>query len=235
MSLRAVIFDIDGTLYDWDTAIGRAMERLLPQVPSGERPGLAKRFQQALSQRAFTTRDGIVVERRYWLLLADPVPIWSAVLSGAGPDLAARLAHSFRQLLEPIVYLDAAPCLRELQGRFRLGVLTNSPRADATIAALELAAFFDAVVFPGDEQRKPKTEAFLLACAQLGVEPSGTAYVGDSISHDVEGAMAAGLRAVWIDRHAEKHKLPEGAFRVASLLDLPALLDGLGAEAGAGP
>jgi putative hydrolase of the HAD superfamily len=228
-----VIFDIDGTLHDWDTAIDRAMERLLPTVPSGERPGLAERFQQALSQRAFTRRDGIVVDRRYWLLLADPVPIWSAALSRAGPDLAARLAHRFRELLEPVVYLDAAPCLRELHGRFRLGVLTNNPRADATIAALELAPYFDAVVFPGDEQRKPKPEAFLLACADLGVEPSRTAYVGDSISHDVEGAMEAGLQAVWVDRHAEKHKLPEGAFRVASLLDLPALLDGLATEAGA--
>ena len=223
--IESVIFDIDGTLYDWQTAIARTMERLLPEAPAAERERLEDRFRQALVERAFTLRDGVVVDRRYWILLADPVPVWSTALPGASPGAVSQLASRFRELLEPAVYSDAAPCLEKLRGRFRLGVLTNSPRADATISALGLASYFDAVVFPGDERRKPKREAFLTACEAMRVETHAVAYVGDSISHDVEGAMAAGLRAVWVDRHDDNYRLPEGAFRVESLLELPAVLE----------
>jgi 2-haloalkanoic acid dehalogenase type II len=223
--VECVVFDIDGTLYDWETAIARTMERLLPEAPVAERERLQDRFRQALVERAFTIRDGVVVDRRYWLLLADPVPVWSAALPGASPGAASRLASRFRELLEPAVYSDAAPCLEKLRGRYRLGVLTNGPRADVTIAALGLASYFDAVVFPGDERRKPKREAFLTACEAMRVETHAVVYVGDSISHDVEGAIAAGLRAVWVDRHHDDYKLPANAFRVESLLELPAVLE----------
>jgi len=222
--IESVIFDIDGTLYDWETAIARTMKRLLPEAPAAERERLPDRFRQALVERAFTVRDGVVVDRRYGVLLADPVPIWSAALPNAGPGAARQLASRFRELLDPTVYSDAIPCLEELRGRYRLGVLTNNPRADATVSALGLASYFDAVVFPGDERRKPKREAFLTACEEMRVETHGAAYVGDSISHDVEGAMAAGLRAVWVDRHHDNYKLPEGAVRVESLLELAPVL-----------
>jgi len=223
--IESVIFDIDGTLYDWETAIARAMKRLLPEAPAAERDRLPDRFQQALVERAFTIRDGVVVDRRYWILLADPMPVWSAALPDASPGAARQIASRFQELLRPAVYSDAAPCLEELRGRYRMGVLTNSPRAGATISALGLASYFDAVVFPGDEHRKPNRNAFLTACKEMRVETHQAVYVGDSISHDVEGALAAGLRAVWIDRHRDNYTLPGGAFRVESLLELPAVLE----------
>jgi len=232
--IESVIFDIDGTLYDWETAIARTMERLLPEAPVAERQRLPGRFQQALVEGAFTIRDGVVVDRRYWILLADPVPVWSAALPDASPDVARHLASRFRELLDPVIYPDATPCLEELRGRYRLGVLTNNPRADATINALGLASYFDAVVFPGDERRKPKREAFLTACEEMRVETHRAVYVGDSISHDVEGAMAAGLRAVWVDRHHDNYKLPVGAFRVESLLELPDVLEEAAGQSASG-
>ena len=50
--------------------------------------------------------------------------------------------------------------------------------------------------------------------------------VGDSPDTDVEGALALGIPAVLVDRWGAA-ELPAGAHRVASLAELPALIESL--------
>jgi FMN phosphatase YigB (HAD superfamily) len=73
--IRAVVFDIDGTLQDWETTIDRALAALRPEVAPEHRDGLAERLRRAIEEQAFVRREGIVVERNQWLLLADPMPL----------------------------------------------------------------------------------------------------------------------------------------------------------------
>ena len=61
------------------------------------------------------------------------------------------------------------------------------------VAALEYATGRSAVV-----TGKPSTEAFLSACAMMGVEPEKTAMIGDDIRTDVWGAQNAGLVGVLV-------------------------------------
>ena len=225
--IRGVIFDIDGTLYDWETSLERALEGILRELPPGERPGLPARLRRALADYAHVVRDGQVVDRRYWMLFLDPVPPWNAALTGGDKEQAEGLAERFRSLLEPVPYTDARPVLEALRGDYGLGVLSNSPRSRETLARLELSGYFDAVESAPEDLRKPHRDAFLRACKALGVPPAEAAYVGDSLANDVEGALAAGLLAVWVDRYGEEYPLPEGAHRVSSLEELPALLSGL--------
>jgi FMN phosphatase YigB (HAD superfamily) len=49
-------------------------------------------------------------------------------------------------------------------------------------------------------------------------------HVGDSVLSDVEGAHAAGLVAVWLDRHGDAWPPPPGVHRITSLTELPDLL-----------
>ena len=56
-------------------------------------------------------------------------------------------------------------------------------------------------------------------------EKAGIAYVGDSITADVEGARDAGLRAVWLDRWNDPWAVPADVVRIRSLLDLLDLLE----------
>jgi len=51
--------------------------------------------------------------------------------------------------------------------------------------------------------RKPHRDPFDRAVADLGVEPSGSLYVGDSREYDVAGAKGAGLRAAWCPANGE--------------------------------
>jgi putative hydrolase of the HAD superfamily len=47
---------------------------------------------------------------------------------------------------------------------------------------------------------KPHPSIFLSALAQLDVAPKHAVMVGDSLRHDVEGALNVGMRAVWLHR-----------------------------------
>lgn len=47
---------------------------------------------------------------------------------------------------------------------------------------------------------KPDSQAFLLPCHSLELPPSQVLYVGDNFRVDVEGARAAGLQALHLDR-----------------------------------
>ena len=99
------------------------------------------------------------------------------------------------------------------------------------MAHLGLLDHFDAVLaLVSDDERKPNPQAFLRSCRELGVAPAEAAYVGDSPVNDVEGALAAGLVPVWIDRYRDGYRLPEGAHRIESLAELSGLLAALAPE-----
>ncbi len=230
MSIRGVIFDIDGTLSDWEASIDRALHEILPEVPPAHSDGLPDRVREALADYAFVVRDGQVVDRKHWLLLIDPVPPWQAALADADPELALGLAQRFQSLLNPLPFADVRATLDALTAQYALGVLSNSPRSEETLARLELRHYFDAVVAASSEhQRKPRPQSFRRACRALGVTPAEAVYIGDSLANDVEGALGAGLTPVWVDRYGEDYPLPEGAHRITALEELPDLLSQLAA------
>ena len=222
--IRAVIFDIDGTLYDWEASIDRALRDVLPEVPTAYRNGLTNRMRQALADYALVVRDGLVVDRKYWLLMVDPVPPWRAALPDADSELAQRVAQRFQSLLDAVPFADVPPALEALRAEYTLGVLSNSPRSEETLTRLKFRHYFDAVVAASEPWRKPHPEAFRRACRALGIAPSEAVYVGDSLANDVEGALGAGLIPVWIDRYGDDYALPEGAHRITSLEGLASLL-----------
>jgi putative hydrolase of the HAD superfamily len=74
---------------------------------------------------------------------------------------------------------------------------------------------------------KPHPQAFRALVNSLNTGPEEVVYVGDSITDDIEGALAAGLVAIWLDRFASSSSMPAGAHRIESLTELPHLLERL--------
>jgi putative hydrolase of the HAD superfamily len=68
---------------------------------------------------------------------------------------------------------------------------------------------------------KPDPRVFERALAVTGVAPSEALHVGDKVDNDVEGAAAAGVRAVLVQREGEP---PAGVEAVRSLRELAALV-----------
>jgi putative hydrolase of the HAD superfamily len=68
---------------------------------------------------------------------------------------------------------------------------------------------------------KPDPQIFRIALERMGLGPEHAVFCGDLPAVDVEGARAAGLRPVLLDRH---DLYPEICPRVRSLTELPAML-----------
>jgi len=100
-------------------------------------------------------------------------------------------------------YPEAIPALESLRGNYRLGMVTNgasSVQRDKA-ARTGLDAYFETIVVSGEFGRgKPDPGIFLHACQRLGVSAEETVMVGNSLTRDIAGAQAAGIRAVWVNR-----------------------------------
>jgi membrane-associated phospholipid phosphatase/beta-phosphoglucomutase-like phosphatase (HAD superfamily) len=135
----------------------------------------------------------------------------------------------------------AAEALAALHGRYPLYVATNADLSGEAevLAALDrvgLARFFDGVFSSRDiGARKPESAFYaaaldaLRARADARGEPPLRAdevvMVGDNYANDVAGALAAGLRAVWLNPGGAPWpdgRAPERASQIASPADLPA-------------
>ncbi len=204
-----VAFDLDGTLSDWETAI-RAL------VPEHAEALLA-----VLDGR-HPRRDGQLLDGAHYLLMVDGPALWAEVLGAEDGAVAAD--ERFRAGWRARPYPDVVPVLAALADRYRLALVTNSPRGAADLAAMGVAEWFDAVVELPPELRKPNPAGFHHACDQLGVAPADLVYVGDSYRCDVEGGLAAGVRPVWVDRWGTTLPVPDGVTRITGLDQLPGAL-----------
>ncbi|MDQ3887331.1 MAG: HAD family hydrolase [Actinomycetota bacterium] len=128
---------------------------------------------------------------------------------------------------------DVLPCLRWLRAvGLRIAAVTNAASCHqrAKLQALDLDAAFDAVVI-SDEigVAKPDPVIFHAACAELGVGPAHTVHVGDRLDLDAQGARAAGLRGVWLNRTTRSDRAcPVGVTMISDLAELPKVVTARG-------
>jgi len=206
--IRAVLFDAAGTL-------------LAPREPVGESYArLARDYGVALSawrvgdafRRIFAQAEPMVfpearpeeipsLERDWWkrivrstFLAADSTTRFSD-FDAFFERLWARFAAPDSWLLRP----GSLELLGRLRTRgLRTGVVSNfDRRLPAILEGLGIAAQLDAIVLPSDAgAAKPDRRIFALALERIGVAASEALFVGDDAKDDLEGAHAAGLRAV---------------------------------------
>jgi len=126
---------------------------------------------------------------------------------------------------------DYAKTLRLLAKRRRLALVTNIwSRKDKYVEELKRADvfnLFDIAVFSSDGFTvKPSRRLFDQAVRGLGVAPSEVLVVGDSLRCDVGGALAAGLRSVWISPNDKgpPSSGPQPSGWIRDLRELPSFL-----------
>lgn len=126
--------------------------------------------------------------------------------------------------LEFTPYPDVEPALHDLRERgMKLVIASNwdcsLPEWLGPPGILELV---DGVVTSAEVgAAKPSPRVFERALGIAGVEPGEALHVGDKVDNDLEGAAAAGIRGVLLQREGDP---PPGVESIRSLGELPALL-----------
>ena len=156
------------------------------------------------------------------------VTTWLSVLQAHGIDdkrLATRLAEQFPEEMWARIkpFPETQAIVHSLTDRFRLGILTNGmpPHQHRKLAASGVADVLGAVVASGGiGVGKPDQPAFQAVLDAMRVSADEAVMVGDTFERDVEGAVAVGLRAVWVDRRTKGEPRSEvPCERIGSLSD----------------
>ncbi len=191
--VRAVLFDLDGTLVDTTELIVSSHEHVLQahltgrtSVPRAEIiRNLGRSLPETLLEYAVADRQADAAERAEQMLQTY------RDYQSANHDKMIRPFPGVREMLQG---------LRE-RG-YALGVVTSKMQATARLA-LEMYDLQDLLplgVYHDDTDRhKPDPAPLVEAMLRGGLAPRETAYVGDSI-HDMAAGRAAGVRtlaALW--------------------------------------
>ncbi|MEU9232638.1 HAD family hydrolase [Streptomyces subrutilus] len=229
MPIRAVLWDIDDTLFDYTGADAAGLSRHLEA--------------ERIAQRYGTPAQALAL----WREITDRN--WARFAAGEGTFQGQR-RDRVREFLERpamtdgeadawfdqyvahykaawTVFPDVVPVLDVLAAGYRHGVLTNSSTVnqDPKLRDLGLRDRFEVLVCAVELGiSKPAAGAFLAACEALGLPPAEVAYVGDQPEIDARGARDAGLLAIWLDRDGGRGDGPDGVHRIEGLDLLPELL-----------
>lgn len=234
--MPVVLFDLDDTLF----AHRESVEQGLAAHRSTLGGDLA-----AADRAAEFARWNALEERHYHRYLAgeldfvgqrrerarDFVAVHGHTLDDAAADAwyAAYLVHYESTWT---LHDDVLACLEALRPA-RYGIITNGDLAaqQQKMTATGLAPWLDHIVASGDVGvAKPDAAIFAEACRVFGVAASDAVYVGDRLHTDAIGAARAGLRGVWIDRHAlatpalRAEADAHGISVIRTLAELPPLL-----------
>lgn len=224
MRYTAVSFDADGTLLHLDGAIRRGLEDVVGLI--GERyPGAGGGLSV---ERLGELRDAVAAERPGVEQAASRRESFRRALDEVGIDddlFVDELTASYleRRYASIELYPDAARVLPALRGRLRIGIISNG---NSFADRCGLGFPFDFEVYSERAGcAKPDPAIFRLACEAAGCRAGDLVHVGDSLAEDVLAARAAGCSAVWLRRGRGEGEAPDGVPVIASLDDLPRLLE----------
>lgn len=199
-TIRAILFDKDGTLIDFDRTWGPAAHSVMSTLANGDR-GLLEALMRVSHYRE--------AERRFAptspLLAGSSAgygPLWAEVLGRpAGPKLYGEMDALFRAAglasLTPIGS-PATLLARLAAGGYALGIATNDAEASARAqcAALGLAPHLTFVAgYDSGHGAKPEPGMVTAFADHLGLPPGRVALVGDS-PYDLVAARTAGAVAI---------------------------------------
>lgn len=190
--IKAVLFDLDGTLLDRDESVKRFIDcqynRLNSFVGHIPKENYIKRFIE-LDQRGYVWKDKVYQQ------LVEEYQIteisWEELLK----DYIAEFKNHCVPFSNLITTLEKLKSLN-----LRLGMITNGRgqfQLD-NIMTLGIEKYFDSILISEWEGiKKPDPEIFNRALKQLEVSAHQSIFVGDHPENDVKAAQCVGMKGIW--------------------------------------
>jgi putative hydrolase of the HAD superfamily len=203
--VKAVFFDAADTLFHLPNGVGWHYARV-----AGKHGGylsaevLERRFRtvwRAMPAAPETDGPRDDGDRGWWLSLlrrvfSDAPETFN--LDTCFPELWEEFARPGVWALFP----ETLDTLRELQGKVRLGIVSNfDARLHRILANLGVADFFEHVIISSEVGAdKPSARIFAAACQKFGITPGKVLFVGDDPEADWLGAGRAGMQVFKLKR-----------------------------------
>jgi len=197
MNIRGVIFDKDGTLFDFQSTWGIWTAQVLARI-AGSDEALLQQLAEALGYDTQTRR----VQPGSVIVAATPMDI-AAVVKDCIPSLSQTQICDWlneeAKTAPQVLVTDLHRLTAELR-RINLGlcVMTNDAEtpARAHLASVQASDLFDFVI--GSDSgfgAKPQAAPLLALADKMEIPAAACVMVGDS-THDLRAGRAAGMRAV---------------------------------------
>jgi putative hydrolase of the HAD superfamily len=222
--IRAITFDLDGTLWDAEPALMRAEREVHDWLRAHHAPVAAafsiddmRELRRELAARNPHLRHNVTALRMLSVQTA-------AMRVGLDPAISEQAFAVFMKHRNQVqLFSDVMPALERLRDRYKLCSLTNG-NADLVEIGIH-HVFHHSLSAVEAGVAKPQTEMFTSICALAGVKPEETVHVGDEPQTDIAGAMASGLRTIWINRQGASWAYSWRAdAEIRSLAELEAIL-----------
>lgn len=227
--LKAVLFDLDDTLYDHQHGSRRALTALYERHACFQQQpfeALERQHSELLEHYHLgVLRGELTLDQARFTRFSDLLAHYDADAVSVD-DLLVLYRQTY--LASEQVIPGAVALLERLRGvGLKTGLITNNVTVEqlGKLKRLGLEALFDVVVISESAGfAKPDPRIFALALAQLGCTADEVIMVGDSWSADVQGAHAAGIRAIWLNRSGRTCPDASLAQEIATLDALEAIL-----------
>ncbi|MEU6201906.1 haloacid dehalogenase type II [Streptomyces sp. NPDC047061] len=199
MNIRALVFDVFGTVVDWRSGVARDIRRLVPEVD-------AEAFADAWRSQYLPSLDRVRRGELPWTNLDElhRASLDELLAEYGVPDtpegVRAELVLAWHRL-DP--WPDSVPGMERLKKRFVIASLSNGHVAllvnMAKHAGLPWDTVLSAELF---EHYKGDPEAYLGAARLLGLQPEEVMMVAAHVD-DLAAARACGLRTAYVHRPQE--------------------------------
>ena len=223
---RAVFFDVDFTLIHPGPAFqGHGYAEACARYGVRVDPS---RFAEAVAAASLTLHNeggpydpGVFIEFTSRIIEG---------MGGAGEGVvraATDLYEAWSGCHHFTLYEEVPEVLRDLRAAgYRIGLITNSERSfDVFESHFELHGLFDVAISSFDHGfMKPHPSIFEEGLRRAGVAPAEAVMVGDSVPHDIQGALRLGMRGILVARSGLSIGAPPEVPVIRSLRELAPLL-----------
>ena len=178
MAIKAILFDLDGTLTDTIDIWHKTLNDVLAYAGMGK-----------IERNAY--------EKKYWGM--DSRTKLKVILKIDGEKLEEMYNYFNERLVENFAETETFEgvdkTIKELSKTLKLAVVSNSSMdvVEAQLKATKLIQFFDALV--ADAEPKPSPDGINAALGALGVSKDDAVFVGDS-QYDLQAGKTAQIKTL---------------------------------------
>jgi len=223
---KAIFFDLDHTLWDFEKNSALAFEVLLPKYNIAIEPAdFLEHYVPANATYWKLYRDGLITQQQ--LRYGRLKDVFTALNYDISDDLLADLSDDYIRLLPTNNHLfeGVIELLEYLKPKYSLHIITNGFHE---VQALKMKSayidhYFETVTNSENAGfKKPHPSIFEYALTAANVKKCDSIMIGDCIEADVQGALNCGLDAIYFNEHRlEAHP---SIMQVNHLLELKNLL-----------